>query len=372
MAAIIPLSLKTFERARSKKIVHRTWKGYKNAFLSPDGRVRRPTGDGQDDTVSEGQAYAMLRAAWLGDKEAFDSCYRWSEANLRRRGDFLLSWNWKNGIVTDAMPAADADIDYALSLFLAESRWPSGAPDGLTPYGKRAGQSAADILGLLTYRAGGNRLYLSPWILPRSAKPPFPVNPSYYSPAHFRIFHQMTGDPRWLELAETGYRILGDLAKEFGGRRGVGLFPDWCSVDAKGRLRALAKKNAGFGWEAVRIPVRIGLDHVWFGRAEAAAVLAPFAGFIAGEWAQNGSVSCEYGYDGKVEDKFENPAFYAAYYWALTASDFPLARKMLAKTRDFPHPGDGRLYGAGYYVNSLAWLGDGLASGMLKKPVPAR
>jgi endoglucanase len=141
-------------------------------------------------------------------------------------------------------------------------------------------------------------------------------------------------------------------------------------VDAKGRLGAWPKKNAGFGWDAVRIPFRVGLDHFWYGRPEAAAALGPLAGFIAGEWSRNARVSCEYRYDGKVEKKFENPAFYAAYYWALAASDFPLAGKLLAKTRDFPDPQDGRLYGPGYYVNSLAWLGEGLASGLIHKTGP--
>ncbi len=121
----------------------------------------------------------MLRAVWLGDKAAFDACYRWSETHLRRKEDSLLAWHWKDGKITDSMPAADADIDYALSLLQAEARWPGQAPEGLAPYGARGLQSAEDILRLLTFRAG-SRLHLSPWILRPKAEAPFPVNPSYY------------------------------------------------------------------------------------------------------------------------------------------------------------------------------------------------
>ena len=202
------------------------------------------------------------------------------------------------------------------------------------------------------------------------AAAPFPVNPSYYSPAHFRVFHRATGDARWLELVETSYHLLGELSRGFDGRRGVGLFPDWCSVDAKGRLGKFRKKNTGFGWEAVRIPFRVGLDHAWFDRPEAAAVLGRLAAFAAGEWSKTGKVFCEYGYDGKAVKEFENPAFYAAYQWAMAVSDFPLAGKMLAKTRTFPDATDPRLYGPDYFPNSLAWLGEGLASGLIQKAAP--
>ena len=93
-----------------KVIVENTWSGYKHFFLDADGRVKRPK---EGDTVSEGQAYAMLRAVWMDDKKTFDGCYRWTEENLSRKnktGDNLLAWHWKDGKVSDWMPASDADV----------------------------------------------------------------------------------------------------------------------------------------------------------------------------------------------------------------------------------------------------------------------
>ena len=94
------------------------WSNYKDAFVTAGGRVRRPRDN--DDTVSEGQAYAMLAAVLLDDRETFDKLYEWTDAHLSRRkrlgGDHLLAWHWQGGKVADWMPASDADCDFALAL----------------------------------------------------------------------------------------------------------------------------------------------------------------------------------------------------------------------------------------------------------------
>src|SRR5437868_2122742 len=63
-----------------------------DGYLAPDGRVVRHDQGG--DTVSEGQAYAMLVAVATGDRSRFDRAWRWSERHLRRR-DGLMSWHWE-------------------------------------------------------------------------------------------------------------------------------------------------------------------------------------------------------------------------------------------------------------------------------------
>lgn len=47
-------------------ILAASWQFYKSHFIQADGRVVRP--DNQNDTVSEGQAYALLRAVWSNDQ----------------------------------------------------------------------------------------------------------------------------------------------------------------------------------------------------------------------------------------------------------------------------------------------------------------
>ena len=42
----------------------------------------------------------------------------------------------------------------------------------------------------------------------------------------------------------------------------MGLFPDWCRVDAAGQLSPAPGRETHFGWEAVRLPWRLALDQL--------------------------------------------------------------------------------------------------------------
>ncbi len=60
------------------------WATYKQRFISSEGRLI-------DDSAgnvshSEGQGYAMLLAAFAGDRETFDKLWSWTAANLEIRG----------------------------------------------------------------------------------------------------------------------------------------------------------------------------------------------------------------------------------------------------------------------------------------------
>lgn len=86
-------------------------------YVDPDGRVVRRDQGG--DTVSEGQAYALLIAVAVGDRERFDAVWSWTRDTLARESDGLLSWRWSEGAVVDAESASDADLDAARALVLA-------------------------------------------------------------------------------------------------------------------------------------------------------------------------------------------------------------------------------------------------------------
>ena len=314
--------------------IENTWRGYKYYFIADDGRVLRVK---NNDTVSEAQAYAMLRAVWMNDKKTFDKCYRWSEDNLSRSRlglDNLLAWQWKDGKISDSMPAADADIDYALSLIFAHSLWNNRQPEGLLGYKEKAQLILSDILKRQTYRTASGRLYLAPWILENlESRQRFPVNPSYYSPAHFKIFYQFSQDKRWLDLLDTTYFILDSLSKRFNGQKGVGLIPDWCSVDSDDVFFPLEQKSPDFGWEAVRVPLRVCLDYIWFKSKDAKKYLDNFTLFIEKELTKQGKIFCEYEYERSSLKKYENPLFYAAYFCTLYANGSVYAKALFDKTR---------------------------------------
>ncbi len=334
-------------------ILQSTWQGYKESFIR-EGRVVRPK-DGYD-TVSEGQAYAMLRALSADDRHSFDRILRWTEDNLSRKGrtgDHLLSWHYADGKVVDVNSAADADVDYALALVLASRKWNDAS------YLFIAEKILNDILDHETLSFNGRR-YLLPWPL-ESVPSRIPQNLSYYSPAHFRIFYEETSDARWLELVETGYFLLHSIQRSFEGKNGSGLLPDWCEVGADGDITALPGRSDLYAWEAVRIPLRLAMDLMLHGESRALEALQGFASFFEKEYAEKGLIYSEHTYGGEAENPFEHPLFYTAAFAALEFSGSRLAGEALERVRRYLKE-DGRaswyLNEREYYSNSLCWLSE--------------
>jgi cellulose synthase (UDP-forming) len=184
-------------------------------YVQGDGRVVRTDQGG--DTVSEGQAYAMLLAVALDDKARFDQVWQWTKDNLQQ-GDGLLAYHWSNGHVDSSEPATDADLDAARALVLAGKRFES---EDYTSAGVRIGdavlsQETSEVSGLPVLAAG-------PWA--RSSTPI--VNPSYFSPRAYADLASAHHDSRWDDVTGTSRSIESALTGH-----GSNLPPDWARVDA--------------------------------------------------------------------------------------------------------------------------------------------
>jgi endoglucanase len=211
-------------------------------YVDGDGRVVRRDQGG--DTVSEGQAYALLLAAATRDEERFARVWRWTRLNLQRR-DGLLAWRWANGRVVDREPATDADLDAARALLVAGRR-----------FGNRRYRAAGVRLGRAILRGAtaerGGKLVLAagPW-----ARDAGVVNPSYFSPRAFRALGSASGDGRWGALAESSRRLADRLTEQ-----DPHLAPDWARVEAWG-VQATGAPGSGdgarHGYDAVRVPLRL-------------------------------------------------------------------------------------------------------------------
>jgi endo-1,4-beta-D-glucanase Y len=223
-------------------------------YVDDDGRVVRHDQGG--DTVSEGQAYAMLLAAAIGDRDRFDRVWSWTVEHLRRP-DGLLSWHWQDGEVVDAEPAADADLDTARALLLAAERFgePDYRDDGVAIGWAVLARETVDVAGRAALVAG-------PWARDGT---PHEVNPSYVSPRTYSALAVATGDVRWQALRETGLEHLRALTAD-------GLPPDWAALDESGVRPAESPSGAApeYGFDALRIPVRFAEDCKADGRAVAA------------------------------------------------------------------------------------------------------
>ena len=214
-------------------------------YVDPDGRVVRR--DQGDDTVSEGQAYAMLVAVAIDDREAFDRVWRWTRENLQRP-DALLSFLWRDGKVEDPQAAADADLDAARALLLAASRFDDER------YRREGVRIAKGIVGEQTARSDGQRVLLAgPWA---HYEDRLVVNPSYFAPRSYAMLERTTGDDAWRSLATSSRRIAAALIAD-----GTRLPPNWAVIRSAEEVDASGPPgNEGeapkYGLDAPRLPLR--------------------------------------------------------------------------------------------------------------------
>jgi endoglucanase len=206
-------------------------------YVDQTGRVVRKDQGG--DTVSEGQAYALLLAVALNDRARFDLVWWWTRDNLQRR-DRLFSWHWDSG-VTDDNSASDADLDIARALILAGRRFnESGLARAGTDVGKQ-------LLERETRVVAGQRILL-PGQWAADQQPPIEVNPSYVSPVATQVLWRASKDARWRELERGSRALLRRLAN-------ARMPPDWVTVEADGSVGPASSRPSS-GWDAVRIPLR--------------------------------------------------------------------------------------------------------------------
>jgi endoglucanase len=178
------------------------------------------------------------------------------------------------------------------------------------------------------------------------------LNPSYFAPASFRLFHEATGDPRWLRLADSSYDVLDATCRA----RSGSLPSDWIRWLAVGEWQAEPGARGTTGWDAVRLPWRIATDALWWREPRARAYLARcIEPHVVVEIDQGMAV--EYDDAGRKRDSIDHPLANALYSFGLsrrTDRDRLLGRVEQQLTRV-----GGRVYFGEidrYYVNSLAYL----------------
>ena len=206
--------------------------GFLERYVGDDGRVVRHDQGG--DTVSEGQAYALLLSVAADDEDHFARVWEWTRANLRRR-DGLLAWRWADGRVVENEPATDADLDAARALVLAGERF--GEPRYASA-GRALARAIADHA--TAWAADRTVMVAGPWARDRAV-----VNPSYWSP---RAFQQLGFD----DVAASSRRLTERLLES-------GLPPDWARVEPYGVIPTGPPSGGepAYSYDAVRVPIRL-------------------------------------------------------------------------------------------------------------------
>jgi endoglucanase len=303
-------------------------------------------------TTSEGQAYAMLRAVWMGDRATFDRTYNWALANLNKgvREDRLWAWKWgrdSNGVsrVLDKAFASDADQDAALALILAWETW------GERRYLQDALAISRDLWDLATIEAGARRYLLAGDTLCRGNT--CRINPSYYAPYIYRILARYDADRNWMALFDGSYYVL-ETASSLTSTR---LPPDWFELDKRsGALRLSGAKDSRFSYDAFRVYWRVFADHHLSGDARAEKYMRSSLTWTLQWWRKHQKLPAVISHDGKPEAEYESPEMLAGLMSAVGVIDSAIAGAMYERlTKSFAN-------GAwaekdSYYIQNWAWFG---------------
>lgn len=214
-------------------------RSFLDAHVTDDGRVVRHDEGG--DTVSEGQAWALVLAVALEDQDRATAIVDWTEDHLAR-DDGMLSWRWDRGRTVDAQPASDADLVYAWALSRGARTFQR---DG---WQARADELVARLASTSTIATDdGPLLAAGPWARDRD---PAVVNPSYLWDAPLAWAEQQ--DEGLAGAREAAAVLMRRLVDD-----DTPLVPDWVTVDDQGTVAAIGRPAepdapAVHGLDAVR------------------------------------------------------------------------------------------------------------------------
>lgn len=261
--------------SESRVRLESAWEYYKENFIFSYGQVVDPSGEV---TTSEGQSYAMLRAVWMNDHDAFKGVWLWTQHHLQHRlEDKLISWKWVDDTLADSANATDADIDIALALLFGYHTF------GEDQYLADAKEIISDIWDQAVIEIDGKYHVVSSNLEHGQVPNGLLFNPSYLSPAHFRIFSDVDTNPDhdWNKLADDTYKIINNLKIN----SQTPLIKNWYVVNPETGLYYSASPYIGesadqFSYDAFRIFWRVWLDYAWFNNSSAQGYLRQVGNYL--------------------------------------------------------------------------------------------
>lgn len=338
-----------------------SWRWYREEYITDEGQVIDRTAEGNK-TTSEGQSYALLRAVWEDDREVFDNVLSWTLTNLKQKDTNLFAWlasaeNPGIAEIEDYTTASDADEDIALALLFASKKWNDAR------YLEVAQPIINDIWEHEVVNVGGTYYLTAGTNLERNGG--YLINPSYFSPAAYRIFAEVDKEHPWEQLAEDSYTILDNLhASTAFGSSETGLVPNWFIVQPDGTYQSTVgftnDQADYYGFDAFRLYWRVALDHVWFERPEAKEYLEQVAPFFKKEWEEKQHIHAVYKMDGTPVVQYGDMSTDAGALAALYVAE-PDTAIDLYTARFWPEYENGYWDEANkYYTQNWAWFATAL------------
>jgi endo-1,4-beta-D-glucanase Y len=237
-------------------------------------------------TVSEGIAYGMVIAVFMGTKDdqmLFDDLWRYSQAHLNGNG--LMNWAISSsGTTVGAGGATDADEDIAFALLMADKQWGSAGTLNYLDLAKK------QINNIWLHEIVDSKL-AGPGDSWGGADLWKNINISYFAPAYYRLFKTVDSGHAWDAVVATVYDTIlspgntldkGAL-KAANSNTTNGLVPAWCT--SSGDSSGAGPFN--YQYDSCRTPFRIALDWCWFGETRAQIYLQKTSNFFSGIGAAN-------------------------------------------------------------------------------------
>lgn len=206
--------------------------------------------DSADVAKVEAMGWAMMAAAYMGDKEVVDGLYDFYQTKVTSSACGMMAWNVSCSGISDSGSATDGDIDFACGLLVAHWQWPTlGYDVKLRNILDKAEVLITVCNGVYSIApgCGGGRPYGGCQ----------ETDISYYEPAFFRYFADITGNAAWTRLADDTIKILNAAAHPV-----TGMVPDWQTVNGSNYTGG---RNTTYRYDAIRTSFKTGLDYLWNG-----------------------------------------------------------------------------------------------------------
>lgn len=246
-------------QSAAEQLLASEWQSWKDTYVTSSGaggfkRVQRDPATNFD-TVSEGMGYGLILAVSFNEQQLFNDLFGYVKKYYNSNG--LMGWHIDasgNIVGTGGKDAAtDADEDIALALVFAHKKWGSS---GAVDYENEAKTLINNIFNHMVERGtyvlkpgdtwGGSNI----------------TNPSYFSPAWYRVFAEFTGNQEWIKVADKCYDIVNNIKKY---NNNTGLVPDWCTADGT----PASGMGYDFYYDAIRYGWRTAIDYSWYGTSQA-------------------------------------------------------------------------------------------------------
>jgi endo-1,4-beta-D-glucanase Y len=269
-----------YPRGASIDDVVTAYNQWKSAVVTADGaggylRIKKPdSGSVIGSTVSEGIGYGMILAVFMGDQYLFDNLWKYERVHLDAQG--LMNWEiGPDGKVTPggAGAATDGDEDMAFALVMANRQW--GGSGSLDDTYLNTAKTLIDAIW--KYEVDHTR---GEMLRPGDQWGNVDVtNPSYFAPAYYRIFGEVTGKAAdWSKVVDSSYSIIEKSLNAASGNANNGLVPAWCN-SAGTPVEAYSGAPLYFQNDSTRTPFRVGQDYCYIGEPRAKSYLAKISDF---------------------------------------------------------------------------------------------